>query len=82
MKTPLTFLLLGIVGAAALWYAASFRAWVKYLHSPEVSAMDERQRAELMASPRYARMRNALRLPMYVTTVAGALLYLVMRLPS
>lgn len=70
-----------LLGGSAFWYAAAMRRWIGALRDAQLQGMDERQRTAFTGTPRYQKLRAAVRTPMAVTLLLFAALYFVMRSP-
>jgi hypothetical protein len=73
--------LLGM-GATAFWYVKGLRAMIRRQREPDVEKMSERQRGEFMQTAEYARIRNAVRWPMWATLFLGFVLMVLLRFPD
>jgi hypothetical protein len=73
--------LAALLGACALWYLMTFRKWTAILKDPDFQKLNEKQREASMATPQYAKLRGAVRIPIALSLLLFAALYLVMRTP-
>lgn len=73
--------LVALLGACAFWYLLTFRKWTAVLRDPDFQRLNDKQREAYMATPEYAKLRGAVRIPIALSLLVFAALYLVMRTP-
>jgi hypothetical protein len=59
----------------------TFRKWTAVLRDPAFQKLSDKQREAYMATPEYGRLRGAVRIPIALSLLLFAALYLVMRTP-
>lgn len=79
MRDPLVLLIAGLLGLTALWGLIAVRAWSRRLRTPDLQQMTERQRADFLTTTDYARLRETVRLPMYLAALLVGLLWIVLQ---
>lgn len=69
-----------LIGSVAFWYAVTLRRLLQHMRDPKLESMSEKQRAAYMQSADYLKVRQAVRAPIFATTVLLGVLILLTHL--